>query len=147
MSDLTEWLLACIAEDEAVAREVQAYARQRYGAAEGESLATSTEVQSDDGWLTVGPAHVLAVCKAHREIVELHKAWPVLVEMPLAFDGPTPALGDVNAMTFRMTQQLAWQTEQQYRERFGTEPPTAPMIRSLATIYADRPGWREEWAL
>lgn len=89
------------------------------------------------------PARVLAECEAKRRIVELHKAWPVLVTRQPTFEPPGPA--DVSAMTFRMSQQIAWATEQEYRERFGDEPPTAPMLRALAAIYADHPDYDPEW--
>jgi hypothetical protein len=37
-------------------------------------------------------------------------------------------------------------TEQEYRNRFGDGPPTAPMLRALAAVYSDHPDYRAEWA-
>jgi hypothetical protein len=88
------------------------------------------------------PARVLAQCAAMRKIVELHASWPVLVQTQPDF---TEDASDPTSMTFRMTQQIAWTTQQEYRDRFGEEPPTAPMIRALASIWSDHPDWREEW--
>jgi hypothetical protein len=75
--------------------------------------------------------------------VELHQNWPVLVETQPTFE-PIDS-GDPTSFAMRASQQIAWLTEQEYRVRFGTEPPTAPMLRALAAIYADRDGFREEW--
>ena len=112
---LTEFLLARIAEDEAAAN-----------VAHRES-----------------PARVLAECEAKRRIVEFHKSWPVLVQTPVTFE---PVDGtDPGHYTFRATQQIAWTTEQEYRERFGDEPPAGPVLRHLAAVYADHPDYREEW--
>jgi hypothetical protein len=88
------------------------------------------------------PARVLAQVAALRAIVELHDSWPVLVESPPEF---TQEGDGIDTMTMRMSKQIAWTTEQKYREHFGSEPPTAPILRALASIWADDPGWQEEW--
>lgn len=90
------------------------------------------------------PARVLAQCAAYRAIVEEHKSWPVLVERPPAFAKLTG--GDPNSIALRVSQQINWLTEQEYRERFGDEPPTAPILRALASIWADHEDFREEWS-
>lgn len=132
--DLAQWLLTQIAEDEKMAAGY-----------EGVPLSSIIEYAEDSGpyWLTISARRVLAECEAKRAIIEWHKNWPVLVETPPNFE-PT-VLDDPQSMTLRMTKQIAWLTQQQYRERFGDEPPTAPMLRHLAAVYADRPGYREEW--
>lgn len=138
MSDLTGFLLQRIAEDEA---------RAMWTAAElnanriGPSMAFMPPDELPRGaW---GRMRVLAECEAKRRIVEQHKAWPVLVETPPTFE--QVGSGDLNSVTFRASQQMMWLTEQEYRTRFGSEPPTAPMIRTLAAVYADHPDYREEW--
>ena len=88
------------------------------------------------------PARVLAECEAKRRIVELHELWPVLVERQPTFE---PIAGDLQSLTFRASQQIAWLTEQEYRSKFGDEPPTAPMLAALATVYADHPDYDESW--
>jgi hypothetical protein len=151
MKDLSTWLLEQIAEDERIALEVldggglvdpQSYGWQADSAGFGDP---------DYGALIMcmkfaarwRPRAVLAECAAKRAIIEWHKNWPVLVETPPNFE-PT-ALDDPQSMTLRITKQIAWLTQQQYRERFGDEPPTAPMLRLLALPYADRPGYQESW--
>lgn len=85
----------------------------------------------------------LRECEAMRQIVELHKSWPVLMERPPTFEPVDSATPDTFAM--RASQQIAWTTEQQYRESFGSEPPTAPMTRALAAIWSDHEDYDEAW--
>lgn len=123
MSDLTEWLLACIAEDETVAKAAQENStgggrwwvdgpaeksRKFWVYATGEKFA---HVQIADHIARHDPAHVLAVCKAHRAIVEAAREY-----------SPELEHGDNGEWAFDVT------------------------LRAIASIYADRPGWREEWA-
>jgi hypothetical protein len=90
------------------------------------------------------PARVLADVKAKRAIVELHESWPVMVQTPPEMTRVDPS--DVTSMTFRMSQQIAWLTTQEYRARFGDEPPSSPMLRALASVYADHPDYDATWA-
>jgi len=60
---LTDWLLACITDDEAVARANMA----------GGPFGTSYR-RGVDGSLLVPPARVLAECEAKRRIVERHRS-------------------------------------------------------------------------
>ena len=125
MSDLVDFLLARIAEDEADARMANGAPPPRHWSA---------------------PTRVLAECEAKRRIVELHRDWPVLVERPTEFEpsfGADPPF--VDQVTYRASKQIAWMTEQEYRNRFGDEPPTAPMLAAMAVVYADHPDYREEW--
>jgi hypothetical protein len=135
---LTEFLLARIAEDEARAHYALSrggggaleYGGQWYGA-----------IKHAERW---EPARALAECAAKRAIITCHESWPVLVEGPIEFglvDGTDP-----HAIAYRATQQIAWATQAEYRKRFGTEPPTTPMLRALALPYADHPDYRDEWA-
>jgi hypothetical protein len=86
------------------------------------------------------PARVLAEVAAKRAILDLHESWPVLVETEFS------TTEDADRMTLQMSKRIAWLTNQEYRARFGDEPPTSPIIRAMAQPYAGRPGWREEWA-
>lgn len=89
------------------------------------------------------PNRMLAECEAKRRILEFHRSWPVLVETEPRFDLADST--DMNAMTYRMSKQIMWTTEQEYRERFGDEPPTAPMLLALAAVYSDHPDFDPEW--
>ena len=75
-----------------------------------------------------------------------HKNWPVLVEGPAKFE-TDPIEGDVNHMSIRMTQQYVWTTQQEYIKHFGTQPPTAPLIRKWAQMWKDHPEFKPEWEL
>ncbi len=155
---LVEFLLERIAEDEAHAREAMGAtdgewsswnrswdAGARDLAAGGERIA-ALPTTIDEHVCRHDPARVLAECEAKRRIVGLHKSWPVMVETPPTFETAGSDL-DINSMTFRMSQQFAWVTQQEYRERFGDEPPTAPILAAMAEVYADHPDYDEEWRL
>jgi hypothetical protein len=129
MTDLVEFLRAALDEDERVALEaVDDY----YYLDEGEATLRFLEYHD--------PARVLAEVAAKRAILDLHESWPVLVETEFS------TTEDADRMTLQMSKRIAWLTNQEYRARFGDEPPTSPIIRAMAQPYAGRPGWREEWA-
>jgi hypothetical protein len=125
--DLIEFLLACFAEDEAVATD-EAVARVTAGtvvAGPGEDgrpapLHVVDQIQESlidlhrsrpwqSPWT---PAHVLAKCKADRRIVE--GAQRVMLPDPRDY----------------------WQ---------GAHDTMDGVLRLLALPYADRPGYRDEW--
>lgn len=148
MSTLTEFLLARIAEDEAVARAAIEHERYTSDSAAWAQWAVKglTRVgMSLDSFEHVerwAPARVLAECAAKRRIVKFHESWPILAETPIEV---TVDPADITGMTMRASRQIAWITERQYRDRFGDEPPTAPMLLALASVYADHPDYRQEW--
>jgi hypothetical protein len=147
---LTEFLLARIAEDEAAARAAMTVHQRRikhlgdgkWGAEYYEPL-PADEVRRDvvcsipegpsspsSSWSDkpgtahferFNPARVLAACAAYRSIVELH--WP---------DHECTAPGDGYAGVFAGDPAL------------GLTP--CPTLRTLASIWADAPDYREEWA-
>ncbi|MGP5725862.1 DUF6221 family protein [Arthrobacter rhombi] len=85
---------------------------------------------------------VLAECAAKRMIIGQHEAWPVMVTADLVMEKyPT----DLNDFAMRASQQIMWLTERQYVARFGTTAPTAPMIQTLAAVYADHPDYQQAW--
>jgi hypothetical protein len=106
---LSDFLLACIAEDEAVARAVPDDTDPKSAASVFSSLSEPT------GTVEMQPAHVLATCAAHRRIVE--RCGPYLDP-------------------FSLTTERACTAEAELAD---------DTLRTLATAYADRPGFREEW--
>lgn len=128
-----------------MARGVQEYARRRYSETEASEMLASSELEGDDAWCTVGVARVLAECAAKRRIIELHKSWPVLIETPPKFEQVDGT--DTHSFAMRASQQIAWKTEQQYREQFGSEPPTGPILRAMASVSSDDPAFDSSWAL
>ena len=142
---ITEFLEARISEDEAVARRVadgpgEPGGRGMWSVAIGVSGndAKFAHVASD-------PARVLAECAAKQAIIKQHEDWPVLVERePSEIESVAHGL---DSITYRMSREIAWLTTKEYVKRFGVEPPTAPMIRALAAVYADHEDYRTEWAL
>lgn len=127
---LTEFLLARIAEDEERASLVLVQSVDT-----SSPVPTIREISIRD--------RVLAECEAKRRIVELHQSWPVLVQQPPEFEGGL--VGDPDSVALRVSQRMVWLTEQEYRARFGEEPPTAPMLAALAAIWADHPDYDEAW--
>lgn len=130
MSDVTEFLLARIAEDEEAMRRIAGrrwYACDDGHVQEPEVDPLVEEVEDrlpnhHNSWaLVLDPARVLAECDAKRGIVELHKE--VLVERPDDDVGiPYDALCEVENDDF----------------------PCAT-LRLLALPYADHEDYREEW--
>lgn len=139
MTSLTEFLLARIAEDEAWASMDIRRDHERAAVEAWSMGASSLIVTNGPG----SPRRVLAECEAKRWVVELHRDWPVLVTTPPKLE--TSDGFDPTTMTMRMAQQIEWQTQEEYRAKFGDEPPTAPMVRAMALVYADHPDFRDEW--
>lgn len=167
---ITEFLEARIAEDEAVASTATA-GPWRWDADFGDENDTGLALTNDSKAEVVGaynyhccsfrddprvepddavfiahhdPARVLAECAAKRAILEQHKDWPVLVERKPDFSEDA---SDVQNMTYRVSQEIAWLTEREYVKRFGVEAPTTNMILALAAVYKDHPDYQQEWAL
>ena len=154
---LADFLLARIAEDEAVAKAAPCdnagWFVDPSPGHDGEWLVDSnpslicygnSNRDTQEHIARHDPARVLAECEAKRRIVKWHKNWPVLVETR---PEQSRMDGTVDTVPYRMTKQIAWATEQQYRERFGSEPPTGPILRFLALPYADHPDFRDEWRI
>lgn len=137
-----EFLNARIDEDEANARSLLRHAQEHELACSDPQLLGRVI----PGWHDWPKVQVLAAkaivdCEAKRAIVRLHESWPVLLEQQPEFetaDGP-------DGLAIRMAQRFAWLTEQEYRARFGTEPPTSPMIAALLAGYADHPEYDPTW--
>lgn len=155
MPSIIEFLEARITEDEAIARasavpewsidhsQEPAWVTGLYIHAMDSTWDACIDVADAEHAVRHDPARVLAECEAKRAIIKQHKDWPVLVQTPPVFED---ARRDLQTMTYSVTQKLAWLTEAEYVTRFGTEPPTAPMVRTLAAIYKDHPDYQQEWA-
>lgn len=91
------------------------------------------------------PASISQDLIAHcRDIIEWHKNWPILVETKptVTFDQ-----NDVDELIYQMTQQITWLTQEEYRKKFGSEPPTAPLLRKMAARYSWHEDYNEDWSL
>jgi hypothetical protein len=153
---ITEFLEARLSEDEVWARAASAMMSGPTWEDDGTSVSSGEDTFWVDGLYVRSPedvsahiarhdpARVLAECAAKRAVLKQHEDWPVLVER-------TPTGGieadDIQSMTFRMVKEIAWLTEREYVKRFGTEPPTTPMVKALAAVYASHEDYRQEWAL
>lgn len=95
-----------------------------------------------EGWVLVEPFVVFA-----RQVIEYHKQWPVLVqknpELDFNYWDPESNFQRIHA---KLSQEMAFLTQEEYRKRFGKEPPTAPLMRKLASKWRDHPDFQEEWS-
>lgn len=137
MSDLTEFLLARIAEDEAVALEVQAKAGDEssplgyFEDAEGSAASAYFDRDYRQGGYTITAVRVLAECEAKRRMVAIHA--PVERTEPRGF----PETADIVCSTCAEFDFFPW-------EGVADAFPCAT-ARLLALPYADHPDYREEW--
>jgi Family of unknown function (DUF6221) len=144
MTALSEFLLARIADDEAVALRLC----PGRSPDNGHWIANSFEFSGAHDRPTTNhivrhdPARVLAECEAKRKIIAFHESWPTLVQTPAKFERDDV---DLDNYTYRMSQEIAWLTTREYVARFGIDPPTAPMLAALALPYADHPDYLPEW--
>lgn len=92
-------------------------------------------------WAGLGIKAALADIAAKRKIIEISEQWPLLAETEPEFS--TETIGDDYVTS--MSKQIAWITNQKYREAFGDEPPTTPVIRALIQPFSDHPDFQEDW--
>lgn len=126
MNDLTEFLLARVAEDEAVARGALDVRNPGY---EWEATQVHDRDYGAIDEVSLHPARVLAECEAKRRIVEEHPPTD-----PIDRDG-----------TCYCQRCLGQGTDVGYPDEWVQAWHPCPTLRLLAAIYADHPDYREEW--
>lgn len=156
MTGLREFLLACVAEDEEAARAAAIGPwRVDYEEDDLQVLAGNNEVLFDnEGALPPGPedwrhivrwnpARVLAECGAKRRIIARHDE--VVAELDAAqaqFDRAAKATaGDETALRAERLE-----LRDRIRSLRGIRAGLRDALYALAAVYADRPGYRPEWA-
>lgn len=77
-----------------------------------------------------------------REIVRQFKEWPVLLQAPVEIEVESH---DIQGLTYKAIQKIQWLSTQEYVKRFGTHPPTTPMIRSMLRMWSKHPDFKQEW--
>lgn len=102
-----------------------------------------------DAWVETLPLtreaeFTLADVAAKRKVIELHELWPILVSQP---EPPKPdwQTDGMQGFSFAYAERVAWLTTQEYRTRFGDEPPTGPIISALIQPFSDHPDFEEAW--
>lgn len=75
------------------------------------------------------------------DLLTMHKNWPVMVlsEPDYTFDTSS------DNIVYRMSQKIVWATQEEYRKKFGSEPPTAPMVARMAEMWKQHPDFNQEW--
>jgi hypothetical protein len=99
------------------------------------------EIQSD-----LNDPEVKNYLELTRYICEIHGSWPVMLEGETKLEFEPTYDFEFDRMTASMSKQVAFITEQKYRETFGEEPPTAPIMRHIAVRWAHHPDYQIEWA-
>lgn len=89
-------------------------------------------------WIKLRP-----IFDSQRMLINWHKNWPVLVETQPKLE--VVASDTAESITYKMSQNIMFLTHEEYRSKFGQEPPTAPLLREMAMLYVTHPDWREEW--
>lgn len=157
--DIVEFLLARIADDEASARRYRlrpGFTIQIFSNHDGfyghvyfgnRDLGRFTWEQIRDQYQEEAEPdrQMLAKCEAMRKIIALHESWPVLVEQIPEIDFADGESTTLDRVVYQLSQQIAWMTTQEYRRRFGTDPPASPILRALATAYAGHEDYDEAW--
>lgn len=92
-----------------------------------------------DQW---SPTFALAQIAAQRKVIDLHEQWPVLVEQP---DPGEVVWNGMHDTVLQISTRINWLTTQEYRKRFGDEPPTGPIIKALIQPFSDHPDFEEDW--
>lgn len=88
------------------------------------------------------PARQLWDVEAKRKILDLHEQWPVLLER--IQPEPIQRLTG-ESLAPNLAAWVEWITTQEYRARFGDDPPTSSIIRAMLQPYADRDDFDPEW--
>ena len=139
---LTDFLLARIAEDEAVVRE----ARSSEHPADRDGTALMAIDGTGSAAVMISSGRVLAECEAKRRIVERESRWvrqrfdaPEHMTVMPDNDGP-PHIQLASGATLHGEDMASFRAEW-----YEPAPPTAT-LRDLASIYADHADFRPEWS-
>lgn len=81
----------------------------------------------------------LDIIKVHDEI------WPVLAYGPKPTLSRIDSVNDFNTVSFQLQQNMEWHTRDSYFKKFGEDPPTNPIVLSLARIWKSHPNFQSEW--
>lgn len=77
-----------------------------------------------------------------RGVLVFHAAWPVLVstEPDMHFEMVEP-----DRIAYFMSQRFEWLTQEEYVKRFGSEPPTSPILQAWLKPWQNHPDFNPEW--
>jgi len=119
--------------------EIEEFLMQRLSSAE-DLLYTLPDISDLERQILIAPI------KAARQVVEWHKNWPVLVETPPKFEANFANDYDpMTSYTISASQKIAWLTQEEYVKRFGRQPPTAPLLRTMANHYSAHRDFNPDW--
>lgn len=119
---ITEFLLARIAEDEAVAGEVREWDAAHYPDLAREfhsQLEAYSYGYDNDPMISAHPSRIFAECAAKRSLVEMHRNMPSPFE-----DGLCAMCAETGA---------------------NAQAYPCDTIKALAVVYSDHPDYQDEW--
>jgi hypothetical protein len=80
------------------------------------------------------------------EIVKVHDAiWPILTQEPPELQ-KVETVSDFHTVAYQMRQNIEWHTRDSYVKRFGQDPPTNPIVLSLARIWKTHDNFQPAWS-
>jgi hypothetical protein len=82
------------------------------------------------------------LAQSMRETLKLHQQWPILVSEETDFEFEQV---DIDNFAYVATQKFIWMTNEEYKKRFGTEPPTSNMIKSWLRAYVTHKDFDRSW--
>jgi hypothetical protein len=122
MNDLAAWLLECVTQDEAVAREQRKF--EQYVEGTGRMFAGSHAIVS------MAPHRAVAECEAKIRVLAVHNIWDRVYPHNADNDGDMRCVG----CGFDGVEEVV-----------TSHVDNCPVLRALALPYADWPGYRAEW--
>lgn len=79
------------------------------------------------------------------EIVKVHdEIWPVLLTEPPALQ-KIETVTDFNTVSYQLRQNIEWHTRDSYVKKFGTDPPTNPIVGAFARIWEGHVDFQPQW--
>lgn len=78
----------------------------------------------------------------YRQILKWHQNWPILVETPTEFNEVST---EPDRIIFQMQKKFAWATTNEYIRAYGTDPPTAPILKIIANQWSEHPAFNQSW--
>lgn len=87
---------------------------------------------------------ILPFARYCSKVLQWHENWPTLVEGPLEFED-IKSTEYPNNIAMAISRKMEWLTQEEFRRRFGEEPPTAPLLRDMAMMFSKHPDYNPEW--
>ena len=71
--------------------------------------------------------------------------WPVMTQEKPELE-QIRTVDDFHTVAYQLRQNIEWHTRDSYKQRFGMDAPTNPIVISFAKIWKDHPDFKPEWS-